>query len=97
MTIPKHRRHESPAFEVRRAAAQALWVAGYAASAYDDGLPYSATAIHAAAGHLLELILAVVSHLTEEEADWVEPSVTELEEELARFGTRQHSHPTYVN
>lgn len=73
---------------------EALWVAKYASTLKNDGLLYTAVVIHAAAEHFHELILAVVGHLTEQEADWVEPSVTELEEELARLKKRPRSTQT---
>jgi len=70
---------------LRQQIEDALTLARLAAAAYRSTLRDCASSWHSAAERYYELILAEIAGLTDEEADLLEPEVTELEEELCRL------------
>jgi hypothetical protein len=77
---------------IHREAEEALRLARRATDAYRHGLSHRAACFRAAAEQLHTSILAAICHLTDEEADRIEPKVTELERELSRFPTAEEVH-----
>ncbi len=70
---------------LRQQTEDGLTLARLAATAYRSTLQDCAVLWHVAAERCYGLTLREIARLTDEEADLVEPKVTELEEELCRL------------